>query len=468
MRYTVSHDTIEALVWGQNLQLGYDKNPYLIGWITHFILKLGSYSIIAYYLLQQVWMALGFWSVWKLGNLLFNPYKAFIATVILQACLYFTVYTQTNNDNYLLIGLWSLSAYTFFLAYKTELRRYWLITGLALGLACMAKYSSLLFAAALLLFLIFQKDRRNVWQKPGIYMGILVAFAICLPNFIWLCHNNFISLRYIFYRGNSDYKLVLFGHPDYILEFGQKLLFDFLGAFILFALTMPKWSRSAKYSWFLCAISVFPILVIMLVALIMGQKIYWEWGVPFVIFWGLVLVNFLEPSESEIIRRRLGLGVAMTLCITVCAYVFDNCYLRPGKGTGDYPGRQVATYVTDVWETNFHKPLRYVAGSRFVAGYVSLYSEDKPKVYVEWEDRLSPGVSEKDIKKYGAIFVQDGEYGVGFKPEGYNNPGKFPDSVIKKYPNLIILPIQIFPYNRSVANSSNVDLLVGILPPNSK
>ena len=42
IRYAMSHDIIEAFVWAQNLEWGYDKNPWLIGWLARLGILLAN------------------------------------------------------------------------------------------------------------------------------------------------------------------------------------------------------------------------------------------------------------------------------------------------------------------------------------------------------------------------------------------------------------------------------------------
>jgi hypothetical protein len=470
-RYTVSHDTIEAFVWGQHLDFGYDKNPFLVGWITYLALKTGFASIFTYYLIQQLFIALGFWSIWKLGNLLFNPQKAFIAVAIHEACLYFSAYAHTNNDNFPLIGLWTLGAYVFFLACRNQSLKYWLLTGATFGVATMAKYSTLVFMSGLFLYLLVDSEARKSFRSMGLYAGILLFLLILLPNIIWLANHDFVAFRYAFFRGNKTEGIHFFGDPAATFNFIKQTSFNLAGSIILFLLTKPRLvpspEREKTMTHYLWCTAIFPLATVTIAAFILGQKLYWEWGTPFVIFWGLFALSYLKPNPEHRTLRRFFYGVLAAILTTFSGNILVSCYLKTGSGSGDYPARDIAAYATQVWHQRYQQPLPFVAGSRYTAGFVSFYSTDKPLVFVEWNAMFSPGVSEDEVKKQGAIFIQDGNYGtpVFDLPSGYHSANHFPASVLAKYPQLIVLPVKTFQYHRHNAQSKIVTVLIGILPP---
>jgi hypothetical protein len=464
IRYTVTADAIESFVWGQSLDWGYDKNPYLAGWIPHFALWLNFHNnAVGYYLIQQLLIGLGFWSIWKLGNLLLSPYRALIAVLIYEGCLYFSAYAQTNNDNFPLVGLWGIAALTFYLACQKQLLKYWLITGFSLGLAMMVKYSTSVFMAGLFLYLLINKDARRSFYQPGLYISALVFLIPVVPNLIWLFHHDFIAFHYVSSRtalGENGHFYTT--HLSYIGEFIQKTTVNFLGCVALFLLSVPqlvpKSARERTTTQYLWCISIFPLSLVLGLATLLRWQLYWEWGVPFIIFWGLTLVHYCKPKTDFKVIMRFLIGVLLVMLISLFGNILISCYLQAGKGSADYPAQQIANHVTQTWHQHYHRPLLFVAGSRYTAGYVAFYAQQKPKVFAEWDELLSPGVSEAIIRKNGAVFVQDSSTAV---------PPQFPSAIMQKYPQLIILPIRKFSYHRNEKTGETVQLLIAILPPAS-
>ena len=133
----------------------------------------------------------------------------------------------------------------------------------------------------------------------------------------------------------------------------------------------------------------------------------------------------------------------------------------------NYPAKNIADYVTNSWQAKYHKPLKYVAGSRYVGGYIAFYSKDHPSVFVEWNPEFSQWIDVKKMKKYGAVFVQDDYYGtlVFGKAPNTENGLQFPPEVLKAYPKLIVLPIKYFRWHRADSSVPEIPVLIGFLPP---
>jgi hypothetical protein len=101
-------------------------------------------------------------------------------------------------------------------------------------------------------------------------------------------------------------------------------------------------------------------------------------------------------------------------CFIACVFIFLSIniiiyctvFLRASDtSSAIFPGREIATELTREWHDHYMKPLRYVAGTRWIAGNVALYSPDRPKVFIDWDLTRSPWINEKKLKKNGALFV---------------------------------------------------------------
>ncbi len=455
IRYTVGHDTIEAFVWTQHMQWGYDKNPWVVGWLAKLGVLLGGTSAIGYYFIQQLLMALCIWSVWKLAQRFVTPVQALIGAMALEGCLYFTAYVNLNNDNYALMGFCYLGIYLFYLACDTQLTRFWILSASAMALGMMAKYSAVFFLIPMALYLVFSVKGRLSFKHPGIYLGVLVAALICLPNLIWLSHNQYVSLNYAVQRTGADYTGWFARHLSYSWFLITGMIQNFLIVLALILAVLP-FKRSnvladnTDNKLFLLLMGVLPFAGVIVIAIIFKLHLYYEWGVPFIALWGIVFVLWLRPQVTKSGLTRFVAAVYLIMAVSsVTTYVISNV-IHPG----DYPARKIANYLTNYWHKQYNTPLKFIGGSVYTGGYAAFYSKDKPKVFARWNRLYGPGVNSAEVKKYGAIFVQDRFQG----KDSYH----FPDDVLKKYPRLNVLPLMKFKYHKA---NKDVTLLVGILPP---
>ena len=86
-------DLIEALVYGREWQLGYDKLPPLPWWLVEIVYRLIGHDF-AYYLLAQMAVVAAFAGVFALARPLVGVLGALVAVLILDG-LHYVNYTAT-------------------------------------------------------------------------------------------------------------------------------------------------------------------------------------------------------------------------------------------------------------------------------------------------------------------------------------------------------------------------------------
>src|ERR1700744_190800 len=87
-------DLIEALVYGREWQLGYDKLPPLPWWLVEIAYRLVGHDF-AYYLLAQVAVVAALALIWLMARPLVGPLGAFIAVLIVDG-LHYLNYTAAK------------------------------------------------------------------------------------------------------------------------------------------------------------------------------------------------------------------------------------------------------------------------------------------------------------------------------------------------------------------------------------
>lgn len=465
---TSVHDGAEGFMWSQHLQWGYDKHPWLYPATIHFLGLLGLRSALVIFISGIVYTASAFIGTWLLARKILPPWPALISVLVLEACLYTSIYMENFNNNTAMIGLWPWMFLFFYEALMTEKRRYWVLLGVVAGLSMMGKYYTLLAFASMFIFMLANPLARKAFKASGLYLAILIMLLICTPNFIWLAQHNFISIHYAAERGD-DYVghslwQIYFAHP---LIFFAKLFFQVSFAFLI--VLSFKWASKVKASYeitafnksFINYILLGPFILTLICSLLLKITLPTEWGEVLTIFFGIILVAFIKPALSMRAKKIFVLVMYSIMLLIVLGYIIPIKYMALPQ-TRNYPAPEIAQSVTDLWHQKYHQPLKYVGGSRYIGGYVAMYSPDHPSVWPEWDGQYSSWVNVADIKKSGAIFIQDGYDDVG------TDPTSFPPEMLKDYPNLIILPEQIFNYRYKAEDASQKAIvLIGILPPES-
>lgn len=111
VRFNLPLDSIEGSLWGHQLEWGYDKNPFLNGWLTALAIYLGGTSGWMVYLFSQVSVALCFFAVWQLAKNILTPPYGLLALMLLEGVQYYHFHAIDFNDNTLELSLWALTSY---------------------------------------------------------------------------------------------------------------------------------------------------------------------------------------------------------------------------------------------------------------------------------------------------------------------------------------------------------------------
>ncbi len=459
VRNNLPLDSIEGTLWGHQLEWGYDKNPFMNGWLTALAVYLDGHTGWMIYLFSQLSVAAALTSAWMLGKKMITPAYALAAVLLLETVQYFNLHAIDFNDNTLELGLWAVSIYFFYQAMTKKTPGAWLMTGAMLALALMAKYYTLALIAALALFLLRKENRGQLATLPP-YLGLLVFIAIITPHLIWLTQHEYVTVTYVFERANA--KPHWSNHFYFPAQFIWQQFETFLPALIVFALlflgkhpriAVPRPVVSSYDKTFLFYVGLGPFLLTALLSLIMGIKLRAGWGMPLMTFWTLLMMIALPPRLSLTKMYALLAGIISFIIIALTIYstaIIDSS----DTSSANFPGKEIAVTLTRLWKEKYHTPVNYVAGSRWIGGNISFYSEERPAVFMEWDPVRSTWINPADVRKKGAIFVWD-----------ITDRETLPEDVIKAYPRLTKPIVMEFNWQRNTRNLPPLKLGVAFLPP---
>jgi hypothetical protein len=215
----------------------------------------------------------------------------------------------------------------------------------------------------------------------------------------------------------------------------------------------PRLQLTSFNKQFLFYVGFGPFLLTVLLAVVAGISLRAGWGEPLLSLWGIALVAWIQPKITlQKFYRFLAIFFAL-LGITIFSY--SAALVRAdAPSSANFPGETIAKTLTKQWQQEFHTPLAYVAGSRWLAGNIAFYSTDHPAVYIDWDEKLSPWISEAKMQKQGAIFVWD----TSEKNE------KMPPEIISRFAQLGPLRIMHFTWLRN-KTMVPVEISVAFLPP---
>lgn len=458
-------DVLEAISWGSQWQLGYDRDPYLIAWISQAVFHLTHGHLWGIYLCSQVAVVTTFWAVWRLAHAVkLSPVYALIAVLLLECIAYYTFTSTEFNDNVLELPFWALTCLTYYHALDTQRVKYWVGFGVSLGLALMAKYYTVMLGVPILYLLLATKQGRMSFRHTGIYIAGGLFLLIVVPNIVWLAQHDFIYLTYAIDRSQATSHWI--SHVRYPVQFLLSQGLVLLPALAVFGLL--RWRHAASSSpigsafdrLYIVAMGAGPLVVTLLYSLITGDKIRSMWGTPLFSLLGIVLLMVLPISLTAKKMRQFFVSVVAVFCVGVFGFSFSivaTPYMTGHAKVALFPGPQMAEQLTAQWHALFNTPLAYVAGDRSLTTRIHAYSEDHPTPYFDCSAAHSPWVNVASVRKSGALFVFS-------EPANRQDHGSFRACLKKHFPQAVALPMHEYAW-QTAAKLSPVHIFVAVLPP---
>lgn len=401
-RLNLPLDAMETTTWASHLAWGYDKNPFLNAWLTAASLQLAPTGILTYFL-SQLSVVICFIATWTLAKKILSPLKALTAVMLLEGIQYYHLHSIDFSDNSLLLSMWALTILFFYQALQKNEIRHWIFTGFFAGFALMVKYFSGLLLLSM--FFLLLKDYRHYFKKPAIYFGLLTFLMIITPHLIWLFSNDLITLHYAIARTTAKYHW--YNHIVYPLQFTLEQCEALIPLLLLLLFFFPfkKNVNLQKYEKnFFIFVGILPFFLTLMISSIFAMKLRAAWGQPLFSLVGIILIINTDITLKKFYR----FSFVLTILIIVTVSIYSANLLCAKKiSTAIFPGKHIATFVTNLWENKYQTPLKFVAGGRWLAGNIALYSSDHPKVFIDWEKNKSPWIHAQELQQHGAIFVWD-------------------------------------------------------------
>jgi len=413
-------DLIEALTYGREWQLGYDKLPPLPWWLVEIVYRTIGIDA-AYYALAQIAVVLAFIAVWLTARELVGATGALVAVLILDGLHYFHFTAAKFNHDVIQLPLWAFAGYAFHAGLRRGRMVHWLLLGVTVGLALWAKYFVVVLAAPLALFLLIDRDARRALATPGPYVALALALLIMAPHLLWLVRTDFLPFAYASARAAPSRGLL--DHVVHPLMFALGQLAFLLPALIIAAAVVwprrdgadDKDSVAAQADAFdrriVTLLAFGPAAATVAISAISGRGAIAMWGYPLWLFLGLWIVLYARTAMT---RARLGRIAAVWVSVFVLfAIVFAATYsvlpaIDHRYRAVFYPGDRLADELARRFRAATGRPLTYVVGTMWDGGNVAHYAAEQPRVLIDGDWRRAPWIDLGDLRSKGAVVVWTG------------------------------------------------------------
>jgi hypothetical protein len=408
-------DLIEALMYGREWQLGYDKLPPLPWWLVEIAYKIAGHDF-AYYLLAQISVVAAFAVVFFAARPLAGALGALVSVLIVDGLHYLNYTSAKFNHDVIQLPFWALAGFSFHRALRGRRNIDWILLGLAVGISLWAKYFVVVLVAPMALFVLVDRDARETLATPGPYIAIAVALIVMAPHLIWLVRNDFLPIAY------AEHRAVLsrgwYDHLWHPLQFAASQLFFLIPSLLIAApLFVPRRTAAEPpiasqadstdmkiVTW----LAFGPIVTVLAMSTVSGRGTVAMWGYPLWLFLGLWLVLTARRALDTMRLARIMITWAIVFVCLALAFVvnyavmphFDHRY-RAVFFPGQALGREIAQRYTAATGA----PPVYVIGEMWDGGNIEHYAPSHPRVLVDGKPERAPWIDLNDLKAKGAVVI---------------------------------------------------------------
>jgi len=404
-------DLIEALLYGREWQLGYDKLPPLPWWLVEVMYRLSGHDF-AYYLLAQVAVVAAFALIYAAALPLVGGVGALVSVLIVDGLHYLNYTSAKFNHDVIQLPFWALAGYALHRGLRRGRLLDWILLGLGVGLSLWAKYFVAVLVAPMVVLALVDRDARKALATPGPYVAAVVALIVASPHLVWLVQNDFLPFAY------AEHRAVLprgwYDHLWHPFEFAVSQLFFLIPSLLIAAPLFigrrdePRVPAADAFDYRIVTWLAFgPFVTVLLLGLVSGRGAVAMWGYPLWLFLGLWIVMTARRALAGPLLRILvtwaivfsGLALAFVVNYAVLPRI-DHRYRA-----AFFPGASLGAQIDEGFKAATGRAPTYVIGSMWDGGNVEHYAPSHPRVLVDGKPERAPWIDLSDLKAKGALVV---------------------------------------------------------------
>ena len=376
-------DVIEALAWGQDFDLGYNKHPPLSAWIPGLLFKIFGNKDWVYYLLSQIFIVISFVFLWKLSSFFLKKKSQILLSVLtIEGIAFYTFETPQFNVNICQIPLWIGTIYFFLKSIKNNKSADWIFLGTFSALGFLTKYIFVYLLISLFFYLIYIFFIRKKINFNFLYT-VLIFFLITAPHFQWLLQNDFTTIYYALKRGGLN-EFNIYNHLLNPFKFLISQILILLPFLLLIYLLIKKIKIKIPFDnqkfIFLLFSFLLPFFLILITSMVTGSRIRTMWMIPFYSLIGVFFIFLYQDSINLKKLKSFNILLIIFLIISPTLYSLRSIYNDSRTG---YEGKKIALQIEKEWKTISKDEISNVGFSEWYAGNLSYHLSNRPKVFLE-------------------------------------------------------------------------------------
>jgi hypothetical protein len=384
-RNIIPYDMIENLYWGKELQLGYAKHPPLFAWVSYFFYKFCFSCPESLYFLTQLNLALGFYFIFKISQLIFKNETQFHAAILIFMASVDAVFgNEKFNATTILMSLLPAMFYYFIRLLKFNKYSDAIMLGIFAALAFGGKYFALLYVGCMGLFLIFDRECWKFFKTPQIYVAA-ATFLLCVSwHVVWICENDFATLKYALKKISPQSRFTAFNFLVMQCLFFATSFWAFMYSCVRKMRFLPeKWKAYSKEEKFVLFITIVPSALLFFASLSARMRIGSFWGANMLMTIGIYLLIINKDLDFNFDRllifvKKISIFFAIVLFLKLG--VARNL-LKEYDPTNAIDIRKISRQIDADWRDKFGDEKMKILKTDKAVAALHIHLKDSPSSY---------------------------------------------------------------------------------------
>lgn len=376
--YLDGADMVENYAWGMEWQWGTNKHPPLFGWITAAWFKVLPVGDNAYYLLNQLNLAIALGLLALAMRRVLPWHKVLIALVLTSLGSHFGPDSGFKyNANTALLPF--VAGFTWSLLRAVERGRagWFVLAGFFAAAALLTKYYALVMFAAIWLAVLLTLRPPPAPLLKGTVLAGAVALLLVSPHLAWSVEHGWPTLHYMHaaheHGGIAAYAIALAG----VLGFAALPVLAWAGCLVRLPSSPVDDARVPRLGLGILALSV---VFTVLASTLQQVSPVSSWLIPALLFVGWALVD-LTPARFDtraLAGRVYRVGLAC-LALAIAGGVWWERHYRAYPAPPAYAlPQRIAEDATRLYRDAYGQPVEFAAGTFPLPYILSFYSPDHP------------------------------------------------------------------------------------------
>ncbi len=315
-------DEAQYWLWSQALDFGYYSKPPLLAWFLNGYSSIFGSSFVSLKIFPIIVYFFIFFSIYTLCiTLSFDKKSSWLCAISFLIVPAASLSSFLISTDLLLLLFWIISMVVLLKTISNNSTFMFLLLGLFLGLAFLAKYAAIYFLLSLLLLLIIDKRTLIAFQKNSVgVLVFLLSFLLVLgPNIFWNFNNGWITLFHTSNNANlQNLNLNLYEPIKFI---GEQIIMVGPILFLSFVFFLKYFCLDFENK-FLLAFSL-PILLIVLVESFLVRANA-NWAAPALVSFFVLFFRLINKQRLSIIKINFVFNYLFSIILFACILVSPN------------------------------------------------------------------------------------------------------------------------------------------------